>query len=981
MDIGHLITIGIVILIIVLFRLIDKSRNSLGKVGKYIDKSKSEIDDYFKRKSLEIKNFSINLDVEKKSADLLMQKIQNITREELNNKVNALAAIDERIRDYDSSLEELVEMTGRVQENLNLIQEESAYVEGVGKHLNEFSEKAEYIEGRIDNFEKKLVSIEQSFVSENTKTLEKAVDSIMNETRSTIMDFEESAQTIERKLEEHRDAIEHFERGREERMERDGAKIEKLLTEALNRAGSRADKTEEAALLKLKEQAQERIAHMKLHFEEKIKTVQETVKSKAGDIQDHLKSSREEWKAESAAIEAAHKSFNAVLKKDINEIRQQSEDISSMIQKQNEEFNGIISKQKEAWEKLTRSTGVDIITAVEDRLESYRAGQEEQFNQLAGIADDNLKMKAEFELSIQKAIDKVNQDFVKYNKEIEENWDKASGEFSNHLKSVKNELAGIDQEIAEIKEKSFQNVSKKLKGFEDEFLTDLSKRSAEIDIQLAEWQENTNKRIEELSESAVSKRQKAEAKMLEEMKKNLAVQGEKLIADLDRLKTETVAFEEGIREEMNAADDSKKSFREQLERDLDEAKSMSENELNKKISEFGLFVTDTLRQNQRDLDTQIRELASDLKEQISNLKTTSENFRSSADEWQSQYSVRMRELDEALEETRRRTRELTAENDERFVSTKASLEEIRKELAVQSKLFNRTDSLKAELSNYVEDMSSNIERISQLKNDITRFENQFTQIKRLEDDVNAKMTRFLSEKHRIEVMENDFNRMLTISQSVEEKLSQVSNSDDILQNMQIQLRHLEDIIKETEEKYQRVERKSKTIQETNDGIDRNFRALQEDEQSIERLKEIITVLKNDMKEIQSSVETLSAENERAMEAAEKVSTLDESIKHLEKRIAEMNVAREGLARLATEMQNLEKDAKSQVKMIRTMLDREEGNTLARAGKAAEKNPLSVDIRENIIKLKRQGWSVDEIARALKISKGEAQLYIDIGLKD
>jgi len=68
-------------------------------------------------------------------------------------------------------------------------------------------------------------------------------------------------------------------------------------------------------------------------------------------------------------------------------------------------------------------------------------------------------------------------------------------------------------------------------------------------------------------------------------------------------------------------------------------------------------------------------------------------------------------------------------------------------------------------------------------------------------------------------------------------------------------------------------------------------------------------------------------------------------------------------------------------MIRTMLDREEGNTLARAGKAAEKNPLSVDIRENIIKLKRQGWSVDEIARALKISKGEAQLYIDIGLKD
>jgi chromosome segregation ATPase len=387
---------------------------------------------------------------------------------------------------------------------------------------------------------------------------------------------------------------------------------------------------------------------------------------------------------------------------------------------------------------------------------------------------------------------------------------------------------------------------------------------------------------------------------------------------------------------------------------------------------------DTLRQSQRDLDSHIHDFEKDAKQQINDTKLLSENFRGSIEEWQSQCGVRMRELDESIEETRRRNREMNAEIDERFTSVRASIDEVRKELTAQSKLFERTDKLKTELNRYVEDMGSNIERISHLKNEIARFENQLAQIKRMEDDINAKMTRFLSENRRIEVMENDFNRLLQTSQSVEQRLSQVSDSDDILQAMQVQLRRLDDVIKETEEKYKRVEKKSKAVQETNDGIDRNFKALQEDEQSIERLNKTIAALKNDMDNIQNSVHSLSAENEKAREAAEKLSTLDETIKHLEKRIAEMNVAREGFARLATELQNLDKDAQTQLKLTRSLLDREEGKNMGLIGKDLDKNALSPDTRDNVIKLKRQGWKVDEISKTLNISKGEVELIIEIG---
>ena len=124
-----------------------------------------------------------------------------------------------------------------------------------------------------------------------------------------------------------------------------------------------------------------------------------------------------------------------------------------------------------------------------------------------------------------------------------------------------------------------------------------------------------------------------------------------------------------------------------------------------------------------------------------------------------------------------------------------------------------------------------------------------------------------------------------------------------------------------------------------------------------------------------------AENEKARDAAEKLSTLDDSVKWLEKRIAEMNIAREGLARLATELQNLDKDAQTHLKLTRSLLDRESGKTAGRTGKPSDDWAPPPRDRENIISLKRKGWTIDEIARTMNLSRGEVELILELGPKD
>jgi DNA repair exonuclease SbcCD ATPase subunit len=991
-DVGNLITLGIVVLVLILFRLMDRGNRSLDKVRKYTDRCKEDIASYIEEKSAAIKNYGIALEVERKSASELLRRIQILTREELARKVEAISEIDERIRDYDASLEELVQMTGRVQENLNRIHDESAYVESVGKRVTESMEKTEQIENVIESLNKKLQDIELTFEQENAEAMEKIAGEAFSNVRTTVLDMEASAQTIERKVEEHREAIDKMERGRENRLARDEERIERLLAEAIDRAGSRADKVEETALAKLRDQAHDRLNRIKANFEEKVKSGQDNVKSKVGEIQDQLKSNREEWKAEAAAIEAQQKANSAEWKKDSQEFtafaKQQKDEwkkdvqeFTAAVNQQAEEINKALVKQREEWEAMSRDTGQNIITAAQERLDAYRHAQEEQFRQLSSITNDAAMLEEELKSSMQEAINRVNADFARCIEEVRGTWETHSAEYKGHLHELREELAGVDKELTKQKEKAFENVSKKLKGFEDEFLANLSKRSGEIDMQLAAWQEAMDKRLESIAEEAEHNRQKTEARFTDDLKNIIAAQSEKTAQDLEQLKTEAEAFEKGIREEIRLAEGSQKSFSEQLEHGLAEALQTAKDELNAKIGEHSLSVTETLRQSQRELETQIHNLSAETKERIAVVKSSAEDSHRGIEEWQSQHNARMKELDNSIEEMRRSSHDLAAENNERIKTAHASMDEIRKEIAAQAKLFDRTNLLKVELDHYVEDMSGNINKFSQLKNEIARFETQVTEIKRLEDDVNAKMTRFLSEKRRIEVMENDFNRLLQTSQLVEEKLAQVSNSDDILQTMQLQIRRLDDVIKETDEKYQRMEKKSKILQETNEGVDRNFKALQADEQSVERLKETIGSLKFDVDTIQNSVQALAAENEKAKDAAEKLSILDETVALLERRIAEMNVARESLARMNTEMEKLDKDIQTQLKLTRSLLDREAGKTAARAGKAPDEGAPPPRDRENVIRLKRQGWTIDEIARSLKMAKGEVELILEIGSKD
>jgi DNA repair exonuclease SbcCD ATPase subunit len=302
-----------------------------------------------------------------------------------------------------------------------------------------------------------------------------------------------------------------------------------------------------------------------------------------------------------------------------------------------------------------------------------------------------------------------------------------------------------------------------------------------------------------------------------------------------------------------------------------------------------------------------------------------------------------------------------------------------REAVDQTKLIDKADELRLEMERRIEDLRGDMDRLDQRRAEAFQLENDFVKIRRLADDVNAKMTRFLTEQRRIETMEAAFNRLLLTSKSVDEKLVQVTASDDTLQGMQLQIRKLEEALGATEEKYQRIERKGQVLDNTNDGIDRNFKLLQDAEKQSAKINGDIGRYAEDLDSMKASIEKLSGESERASEAAEKIDVLEGLLDEVEERIKSLQRARQWIADAETRLEELNRQAQTQARAIDSMVKGKKSNAPVDTGNSTQLS--SQQLKENVISLARQGWKTDEIAKSMKISRGQVELILDLAPRD
>jgi DNA repair exonuclease SbcCD ATPase subunit len=1071
---GNLITLGVVLVILLVYRRIDRDNRSLEKVKKFADRQRDEISAYVEKRAEDLQRFGIELDVQQKAAKVALDRIQAV-QEGLSERAEAIGGIEKRLAEDDSALARLKDMTARVDENLVRIHEEADFIDAVAKRVDAAQKDLQLVQ-------RELPTIKESFAKDSAASLGHFKNEILAEMNGRIVEL---GGLVDKAKAEAREAVGHAQSG--------AADVNRALERGLERARVEAEKLEDVAFAKLKESSELKATRLKELIEDRFSQLGALAKEKATETQGIVKSFKSEWKAEadevSAALRANVEDAETRVAASAASIAMTEKSVAELAERAQSEREAVMAKIKndrDIVEARLAAEGAALQTKVFEefgrRIDEYASEIENRFTRLEESGGELGNLDQALRASMQQAERRVENDFEAFGRGLEDRRKRFEEGFTVETAGLRTGMKALEEELDALKTRAYDNVSAKLKVFEDDFFVDLKARSESVEQRLEAWRADMDKTLAELAASSAAERAAAEKEQTEEMRTRIADNQARVMESLDKLRERAQAVQDGIAAQSGMATESLAALKTSVLKDAEDARATAQAYVEGELSRFTLESGARLKSAERELSGRIETLASSVSEEEARLRKTREGVDQSAEDFAGRFAQAVAEVEakahsqldafaqatQALIERSRadyeaqsgsyvtasqaerdrisrelsgladRTAELRSDLSSRisqaldgfsrgFESLAAELEKKRKEAqaegdlklreyrdavqdlgmkleaqraqafgkveaealrigqavaeidrqqktyVAQTKLFERTDELKESLATGIESMKADLARLEGRRAEVAEIEGQLARVKRLEDEVNQKVTRFLAEKKRIDALEADFTRLATVSDTVDRRLEEVTGQADALTEAQASIRKLLDLSKEAEAKFERLDKKTSVLDATAEAVDRNFQSVQAVEKTVAAVGSELRKIPERVAELKRGVDDLAADREKVSEAVNKLTELDGVIADAEKRIVEVQKAREWLARAETRLEEIDRKAEEQLKLLSSILKDEGGDRKSRGAPPAS-------AQDTVRKLARQGWSVDEIARAVKVSRGEVELILEMGAK-
>jgi DNA repair exonuclease SbcCD ATPase subunit len=1103
---GDFLTLAAAVGLLVAYRFIDRNNRSLEKVKKYADKLQDGIAEYADSRAEDLKRYGIELDVKQQAAKEVLKRVKEV-EEGLNSRAGAIGQIEQRIAEYDKALSALMDMTSRVDANLERLHEDYEFVEKAAKKLDE-------AHARLEGLERGLSGVREEFKAQN----EAALGEAMGEARALMREGVET--TRARYLE-----------------------LEAALQKAFERARTEAEKLEDAAFLKLKENTLAKAGKLQDAIDEKFKALQEGAKGKIAETQDLIKGFKGEWQKDAESmlgtahaetellreklesrldaldgrlkqaenlhedrferveekVGEAAKALQARMQEQLKATRDEAlksqAELKASVQAAQaslkEELAALQAEAEAGREGLEKSIAAipasladaerRAVEGFDARVADYRKDAERRFAQLEAVQADVATYESGLREAIKLAEGRLNAEFALFGRELQDREKAFAQSFEAEVARIRGGMGELEQGLNSLKSQAYANVSEKLKVFEDEFFADLKRRSDSFQRALDGWKEGNDKALAELAEASKADREATERAYADSLRSRVAELSSRAQEQLGKLETQVDAHADALRERVGKAEESLAELKSASDASLSEAKQSVGAHVRAEIERFRVEHEEAtraarkaleetlealksavdseraalrasgeenearLKEYKAGLDSALSEARAELKQRLEALETSSSGAVAALrDDFESQKESLVeasrqdrdriaRELDatgsridqlrqelvqrsgQALDQFTRsyeslladvskKTRDTLAEADSRAADFKLTAEEFRakvdasrmqvlsrveadakllsqsvadadkqiKAFVAQTKLFEKADELKAKLGEEIEGLKAEIARIEAKRGDVTELESQLTRVKRLEEEVAQKVARFQSEKRRFDAMEEDFKKLLAIAQSVDAKLEQVRSSDDAVTEVQANMRKLLELSTQAEQKFDRMEKKANVIEVTSTAVDKNFQDIQALEKRAAKIDDSMKDVPDRIIEIKRSLGAIEESRGRIDDAVKRIGEIETMIKDAETRAAALQKAREWLAKAETRFEELNRQSDEQLALLKTLL-KEEG------GKKERGAPPS-SAQEMVRKLARQGWNVEEIAAATKLSRGEVELILELGKK-
>jgi DNA repair exonuclease SbcCD ATPase subunit len=234
-SIGDLITFFVVLLILAIYRALDRNNRSLEKLKRFSDRITENLSGLVEQKTAQMKELSHELQASFKTGNELIVRAGGVEGQ-LQGKAEQIESIQARLSEYDRALKELASMSARVDKNLLKLRDESAFVDGVSRRIGETA-------ARLDRIEKQIPEVEKVFSARTREALESARAEATKTVEAKVAALVAASAQSEQKMKELALAVArqdaHTRQAQEQGIAALAAAVEKARTEALKTVDAR----------------------------------------------------------------------------------------------------------------------------------------------------------------------------------------------------------------------------------------------------------------------------------------------------------------------------------------------------------------------------------------------------------------------------------------------------------------------------------------------------------------------------------------------------------------------------------------------------------------------------------------------------------------------------------------------------------------------------------------------------------------------
>ncbi|MFP4443999.1 MAG: SpiroCoCo family coiled-coil protein, partial [Spirochaetia bacterium] len=565
---GDFVVLGVVLVILMVFRQLDRNNRSMEKIKRYADKVTSDLGGLIEEKATRIKDMGIELEVHQKAAKEVLKRIQE-TEESLNGRVIQIENIGTRIGDYDSALDELMKMTKQAEINMTRLHEESEFTDKVSKRLRHASAKMneleqgipqltdqfrKYNDEQMENIEERLFRESEQKIGELSGKIDQEGERVNAVLVKINTEVNETKERMEAGLADYRSRLENIEQDFLGRLDQLVAKGEKLETRGLE---------------KLREHIETRIRETAKSLNESVAAVRADMDEAQGSLEDQYHSIEDDLENRTAGffrtMDETKNTLDSELENQRADLHSQLSDLKSSVSERlgnlDSEMGRIenqIESKLSAAETRSENLADGVLGEIKSHLDEKIKTVSYEMDQMVEGLKSSMAAKQEY---METGVNRLVSRFEEWNsrtdgyitnletqkgksKELVAEIDHHHTEFTRRSDELKGSIIALQSELSgklneatfTVEDKVLGTIEKRLKEYESVFQARLEKiESVNTDIDGLE--NNLKAMMEDVTEKVRGELKDFDSRMAEERKENLQTAENEMDGVRDEIKT------------------------------------------------------------------------------------------------------------------------------------------------------------------------------------------------------------------------------------------------------------------------------------------------------------------------------------------------------------------------------------------------------------------------------------------------------------